>query len=314
MTRPATFAATAATIVALAPAAFAQVTPPIEDVVIQGEILNRTAGQAADAPRGAGDSGDNEIAGEAGIYVLTVNDIFFISGNAGLGHSTNPTRTATDAGEDWYGDLGASIGVATRLGGAVDFSAALNVDARDYFDRDAASSRGASLTAAVGAPVWGAVSGSLIAFGGYAFDHQFEFDNKTSFYGLSGNVSASWRLSDQVLLRPGIGVTQQWSGVEENNSLSATASLDALYVITPEWLASARVSLSERIYDNFYEDVTFTERKDTTAGIGASLVWRPSHNVNVSASLAYENQDSSFFLSEFDGFDMSVGLTFRRWF
>lgn len=310
MTRFATFAVTAATITVLAPAAFAQVTPPIEDVVIQGEILNRSVGQAADAPRGAGDGGDNEIDGEAGIYVLTVNDIFFISGNAGLGHSTNPTRTAADAGEDWYGALGASIGVATRLGGAVDFSAALNVDARDYFDSDAASSRGVSLSAAVGAPVWGPVYGSLIAFGGYAFDHQF--DNKTSFYGLSGNLSASWRLSDQVLLRPGIGVTQQWSGVQENNSLSATASLDALYVITPEWLASARVSISERTYDDFYEDVTFVEREDTMTGISAALVWRPKPNMNVSASIAYEDQDSSFFLSKFDAFDTGVGLSFRH--
>ncbi len=310
MTRLATFAVTAATITVLAPAAFAQVTPPIEDVVIQGEILNRTIGQAVDGPRGADESGENEIDGEAGIYVLTVNDIFFISGNAGLGHSTNPTRTAINGGEDWYGGLGASIGVATRLGGTVDFSAALNVDARDYFNTDAASSRGVSITAAVGAPVLGPIYGSLIAFGGYAFDDQF--DNETSFYGLSGNLSTNWRLSDQLLLRPGIGVTRQWSGVSENNSLAATASLDVLYVIAPEWLASARASISERIYDNFYEDVTFTEREDTTTGISASLVWRPSHNMSVSASVAYEDQDSSFFLSEFDAFDTSVGLSLRH--
>jgi hypothetical protein len=293
-----------------APVAFAQVTPPIEDVVIQGEILNRTMGEAAGQPGAGGERGDNEIDGEAGIYVLTVNDIFFISGSAGLGHSTNPTRTATDSGEDWYADLGASIGVATRLGGAVDFSAAINIDARDYVDTDAASSRGVSATAAIGAPVFGSVYGSLIAFGGYAFGDQF--DNRTGFYGLAGNLSTSWRMSDQLLLRPGVGLTQQWSRVSENNSLSAVASLDAVYAITPQWLLSGRISLSRRMYDDFYEDVTFVEREDTTAGISAALVWRPSQHMTAAASIAYEDQDSSFFLSQFEAFDTGINLSLRH--
>jgi len=312
MIRLATLAGTTAAVIFASPLAYAQVQPPLDDVVVQGEILNRAIGQAAGSLRIEGDERDNEIDGEAGIYVLTVNDIFFISGAATLGHTTNPTRTATDAGEDSYADLSASIGVSTRLGDAVDFSASFNVDGRDYFDADEASSRGVSVTAAVGAPVFGPVYGSLIAFGGYAFDDQF--DNETSFYGLSGNLSTSWKISDQLLLRPGVGVTQQWSDVPENNSLAATASLDAVYVIAPEWLASARISISERAYDDFYEDVTFVEREDTTAGISASLVWRPSRSMSVSASLAYEDQDSSFFLSEFDAFDTSVGVSFRHWF
>lgn len=310
MIRYTTLTLAAASIGAAAPLAVAQVQPPLEDVVVQGEILNRTIDQATGASRTEADARDNEIDGEAGIYVLTVNDIFFVSGAGGLGHTTNPTRTATDAGEDWYGDFSASVGVATRLGGAVDFSASLNVDGRDYFDNDDASSRGASVTAAVGAPVFGPIYGSLIAFGGYAFDD--EFDNETSFYGLAGNLSTSWRISDQLLLRLGIGVTQQWSDVSENNSLSATASLDAVYIIAPEWLASARVSVSQRIYDNFYEDVTFVEREDTTAGISASLIWRPSRSMSVSASLAYEDQDSSFFLSEFDAFDTAMSVSLRQ--
>ncbi len=309
MIRHAILAGAAAAAIVAAPLASAQVQPPLEDIVVQGEILNRAIDQATGAARGEADDGDNEIAGEAGIYVLTINEIFFISGAAGLGHTTNPTRTAIDAGEDSYADFGASIGVSTRLGNAVDFSAALNVDGRDYFDTDEASSRSVSVTAAVGAPVFGPVYGSLIAFGGYAFDGQF--DNETSFHGLSANLSTNWKISDQLLLRPGVGVTQQWSDVSENKSLAATASLDALYVIAPEWVASARVSVSQRTYDDFYEDVTFVEREDTTAGISASLVWRPSRNMRISASLAYEDQDSSFFLSEFDAFDTSIGVSFR---
>lgn len=290
--------------------ASAQVQPPLDDVVVQGEILNRAIDQATGAPRGEAAAGDNEIDGEAGIYVLTVNDIFFVSGAVGLGHTTNPTRTASDPGDDSYGDFNASIGVATRLGGAVDFSASLNVDGRDFFESDEGSSRGVSITAAAGAPVFGPIYGSVIAFGGYAFDDQF--DNRTSFYGLSGNLSASWKITDQFLIRPGVGVTQQWSGVSENNSLSATASVDAVYLLAPEWTVAGRISISQRTYDDFYEDVTFVEREDTTAGVSASVVWRPSRQMALSASIAYEDQDSTFFLSEFDAFDTGIGLSFRH--
>lgn len=294
----------------LAQPGHAQVQPPLDDVVVQGEILNRAIDQATGAPRGESEAANNEIDGEAGIYVLTVNDIFFVSGSAGAGHTSNPTRTANDPGEDWYGEFGASIGVSTRIAGAVDFSASFNVDARDFIDDDVASSRGVSLTAAAGAPLLGPVYGSVIAFGGYAFDDQF--NNETSFYGLSGNLSAAWRISNEFVLRPGVGVTQQWSDVSENNSLSATASLDAVYVLSPEWLVSGRVSISQRMYDDFYEDVTFVEREDTTTGISASLVWRPTRNMTLAASVAYEDQDSTFFLSEFDAFDKGVRISMRH--
>lgn len=295
----------------VAPAAIAQGQPPIDDAVIQGEILNRSAGEAATVgPRG--EAADNEIDGEAGIYVLTVNEIFFIAGSVGAGYTDNPTRTATDTGEDWYADLDASIGVSTRLGGAVDFGAAVNVNARDYQDVDQASSRSLSTTVSVGAPVFGPLYGSLIAFGGYAFDDSF--DNETGFYGLSANASAPFKLSDNLLIRPGLGVTQQWSDVSENNSLALTGSVDAVYAISPQWMVSGRVSVSQRTYEDFYEDVTFVEREDTSVGVSASLVWRPIRNMTLSGSISYENQDSTFFLSEFDAFDSGVAVSLRHTF
>jgi hypothetical protein len=295
---------------ALSPLANAQVSPPIEDVVIQGEILNRSVGEAIGPAGAPGETSDNEIDGEAGIYVLTINEIFFVSGSAGFGHTTNPTRTASDAGEDWYGEFGGSLGISTRLGGALDFAAAVNVDGRDFIDNDLASSRSVSTTASMGSALWWPVYGSLTAFGGYAFDGGF--DNETSFYGLAGNVSAAFKLGDNLLIRPGIGLTQQWSDVSENNSLAVTASADAVYAISPEWLVSGRVSISERQYDDFYEDVTFVEREDTSTGVSASLVWRPARNMTLAASVGYEDQDSSFFLSEFDAVDTGVNVSMRH--
>ncbi|RYZ14780.1 MAG: hypothetical protein EON61_02355 [Alphaproteobacteria bacterium] len=294
-------------VLGLAPFAHAQISPPLEDVVIQGEILNRSVGEAIGATDRSGEASDNEIDGEAGIYILTVNEIFFVSGGGGFGHTSNPTRTANDAGGDWYGEFAASAGIATRLGGVADFGAAINVDGRDFIDADIASSRSVSANASIGATLWGPVYGSLTTFGGYAFDDGF--GGRTGFYGVAANVSAAFRITDNLLLRPGVGLTRQWSETSENDSLSATASVDAAYVLSPQWLLSGRLSVTERKYDDFYEDVTFVEREDTIVGVSASLVWRPVDRLALAASVAYEDQESSLFLSAFDALDTGLSLS-----
>lgn len=300
----------AAGLIGVAAAASAQVVPPIEDVVIQGEILNRSASQAIGQGSAKTSASADELEGEAGIYVLTLNDIFFVSGSAGLGHASNPTRTALDSGEDWYGDIGGSLGVSTRLGGALDFGASLNVDARDYVDQDLASSRSVSTVASIGAPVFGPLYASAVAFGGYAYDRNF--DGQTAFYGLAANASAAFPLTRKLLVRPGIGLTQQWSDVSENNSFTAIASVDAVYRLAPRWLVSGRISVSERKYEDFYEDVTFVEREDTSVGVAASMVWKVSRNSSLAISASYEDQDSSFFLSSFDTLDTGLAVSLKK--
>lgn len=295
-----------------APCAIAQVSPPFEDVVVQGEILNRSVGEAI-GPQGSGGSvSSNEIAGEAGIYVLTINEIFFASGSGGVGYSSNPTRTASDAGEDYFGEFNARLGVATRIGGAVDFTAAASVDGRDFFDDDLASSRSVSANASLGSTLWGPLYGSVTAFVGYAFDDGF--NNETGFYGLAGNVSATFQLAPSLLVRPGVGVTGQWSDVSENNSVTSTVSVDVIYAIAPQWTAAGRISASQRDYDDFYEDVTFVKREDDTAGISASLVWRPLRSTTLAASVSYEKQNSSFYLSEFDALEGGLNISLKHTF
>ena len=297
-------------IAAIAAPANAQVAPPIEDVVIQGEILNRSVGSTIGEPKGTREVSDTELDGEAGIYILNINEIFSISGNAGLGYTSNPTRTASDPGGDWYGDFGASLGFSTRLGGNVDFGAALNLDGREYFENNLASSRSVSGSMSVGTTILGPVYGGVTGFGGYVFDSDFE--SGTSFYGVAGNISAALPITQRFLVRPGIGMTQQWSGVSENNSLSAIGSLDILYALSPKWMMSGRASFSKRWYENFYEDVTFVERRDENIGLSAALSWLPTSNLTISASVAYEDQSSSFFLSEFDAIGTVANISLRQ--
>lgn len=290
-----------------APAAFAQA--PIEDAVVQGQVLNRNVDQAA-SPLSRQDAGANEIDGEAGVYVLTVNEIYSVSAASSLGYNSNPTRTAGDAGGDWYADLGGRLAVSTRLDDRVDFSAALNLDAREYFDTDAASSRGLSLTAALGMPLFADLYFSVIGFAGYSADKDLE--NEVAFQGLALNVSAAYQPTERLTLRPGLGLMQQWSGISENNSVTATVSLDAFYRIAPRWLVSTRVSVAEREYDDFYEDVTFVARDDTTFGASASLIWRPTDVFTAAVGLSYEDQDSSLFLSSYEAFDSGVFVSVKR--
>jgi hypothetical protein len=292
-------------------AARAQVVPPLEDVVIQGEILNRSAAQAV-APGVRGGAGQSdELDGEAGLYVLTLNEIFFVSARAGAGSTSNATRTSTDPGSDSYADLGFSLGVATRLGGMVDVSATLNAEGRDFTEVEEASSQSASLTVSAGRQI-GPVYAGLTGFGGYAWDRGF--DGETAFYGLSASASLPLRLSPRLQLRPGLGFTQQWSDTQENNSATATGFVDAAYAVTPRWVVSGRLSYSERRYDDFYEDVTFVERRDSIVGGSLSLVWRPRDNLAVAGSIAYEDQRSTLFLSEFEAFDSTLNLALRKTF
>lgn len=70
--------------------------------------------------------------------------------------------------------------------------------------------------------------------------------------------------------------------------------------------------MSERKYDDFYEDVTFIEREDTSVGVAPSLVWKVSRNSSLAISASYEDQDSSFFLSSFDTLDTGLAVSLKK--
>ncbi len=297
---------------AIASPAIAQIAPPVEDILIQSEIINRSVDIAVGGTTVVRRDPDTELDGEAGIYVLNVNQIFLLAGGGGLGYTSNPTRTASDPGGDWYNDFGASLGLGTRLGGAVDFGASVNLDGREYFDDDRVSSQSISGSMSAGTTILGPLYASVTAFGGSAFEG--DSDNGTSFYGAAGNISAVFPVTERFLVRPGVGVIQQWSGESENDSLSVMGTLDLAYTLSPKWLISGRVLLSKRWYDDYYEDVTFVERRDENFGLSASLAWLPSSNFTIFASVAYEDQSSSFFLSEFDAVDSAVTISLRHLF
>jgi hypothetical protein len=202
----------------------------------------------------------------------------------------------------------ASTGVQTRLGQALDFGLAVSVSGTQYDKDFAPSSRTISGalnlgTEIAGTPLYVGVNG----FAGRNFDDDFK--NGSGFYGGSAFVAAALPLGKRTVLRPNVSVGRQWSGIEENNSWHVTASFDLRHA------ASERVTLglSGRVtrtwFDDFFEDVTFVERKDWTYGGNANVTYRATSWLTLSAAGGYAKRDSKFFLSSYEGFEAQATIS-----
>ncbi|MET0371999.1 MAG: hypothetical protein ABW039_11560 [Sphingobium sp.] len=289
--------------------AHAQTLPDIQDLVIQGEQVNRNAeaARAPTLPYAAVD--DGAVDGEAGIYVLTFNKIFQVSAGAAIGYTDNPTRTSADTGGSFFADFSAGAGVATRIDDKIDLGASLSMNAREFFKDYGPSSRSVSGAVSAGTGIVGPLYLGVAGFGGFSYDGAFE--HGVSFYGLSATLSALLPVTPRLAVRPGVGAVRQWSGIDENRNTSLSGSIDASYAFSPTVSLLARGVISVRWYDDFYEDVTFVSRRDTLYGVSATLGWRPSEAFSLSASIAYDNQESRLFLSDFDALELGLAITAR---
>ncbi len=283
-------------------AAYSQATPDIEGAIIQGGQIDDVIERNEETGRGILATESNEIDGEAGIYVLKLNEIFYINGSLGTGYSGNPLRTVDDVGGSFFVEGSASAGVQTRLDGKYDFGVRTGISGIEYGKDFAPSSRNWNTSINLGRAISGTpLYGSIAAFGGFNFDSGF--GNGVGFYGLSVNLNAGFPLGPRTLVRPGIGLVRQWSEIGENNSTSASFSASLIHVLSQDLTLRANASVSRAWFDDFYEDVTFVSRKDWQYGGAVSLNYRLSDVVDLSASVGYEKKDSTFFLSNYNSFE-----------
>jgi Putative beta-barrel porin 2 len=290
--------------------AAAQVTPDVTEATIQGQQIIDAANKAAQTRQRTGQTGGDIINGEAGIFVLTVNDIYSVSLSGGAGYTDNATRTADNIDKGYYSDFGLSAGISTKLAEKVDFGFSGTIGGREFADEIPPSNRTVSSNISLGAKVGRTpLYFSVVGFGGYSFDGKFK--NANSFYGVSSTLSASMPIGQRLFVRPSLGVTRQMAGVSENNSTSLSGSLELVARITPKLTGSLRGVVTGRLFDDFYEDVTFVERQDTQYQIGGSLSYRLSKFATLSASASYEKQGSKFFLSQYTASDAAFGLSVR---
>lgn len=296
---------------AIPTAALAQAGPDIADAINQGSRVEDARRAQDSTAIGPQINEDSEIDGEAGIYVLTVNDIFYVAGGVGGGWQENPLRTVDDAGGSGFGNAVVTAGVQTKLAEQFDFGVTVTASGVEYFEDFAPSSRTINSSINIGMPIGGTplyVGASV--FGGRSFDSDFE--NGTWFYGANAQLSAGVPIGPNTLARATITGSRNESDVAENNAWNATADLELTHIITPEFSLGAQARVTRTWFDDFFEDVTFVPRNDWQYGGNINAVYAPTSWLSAQVSAGYEQRDSGFFLSSYDGFEATFSLTARK--
>lgn len=254
-----------------------------------------------------GEEDDQEIDGEAGVYVLRKADIFFVGGEAGLSYSANPLRTIDNVGASGATEARLDMGMQTLIAETVNFSAALAFADTRYFEDFAPSNSVASGNVALGTGLGETpLFVSLSAFGGWNFDNKLK--SATGFYGASAQVGAVVPLSRKIIFQPLLVVSRVQNEVSENDNISIGIRANIIRR-TGRFTLSLNAAAARFWFDNFFEDVTFLARNDWQyeGGIAASYALGPK--MTIAASVRYVKRDSSFFLSSFDSIDNSAGVS-----
>lgn len=289
--------------------AHAQSAPDIEDAIMrQDQIVDALRNSQDQTTQGA--VADEGLAGEAGVYVLKVNDIFVLASSVGSGYSENPQRISNGIGGSGFTTAAATAGIQTRLGETVDFGLRAGLSGVEYSDTQAPSSRSTMGTMNLGMPIAQTpFYANATFFGGYSFDKDFK--NDVLFYGSALSVSGGFQLGERTILRPGIGVTRQWSKISENDSSSVSASVSVLHAVLPRFTVSADAQISRVWFDDFYEDVIYTSRRDWQYSASVSANYAFTDWLLLSGSVGYERRTSTFFLTTYQGLEASLALSGR---
>ena len=99
--------------------AAAQAVPDIQDAISRGNSIDDALREQRRTSLQPSAEDEGEIDGEAGVYVLTVNDIFFVGASVGSGWEENPVRTIDDVGNSVFATAAVSAGIQTKLGDTI---------------------------------------------------------------------------------------------------------------------------------------------------------------------------------------------------
>lgn len=295
----------------LPPAAMAQVLPDIQDALNRGTGIDTALEEQRRTSLQRSTQDDGAIDGEAGVYVLALNEIFYLGGSAGGGWSENPVRTVDDLGDSLFASAAMTAGVQTRLGAGLDGGFAATVSGIEYDRAFAPSSRTVTASTNLGLPIGNTpLYASVNAFGGWNYDENFK--NGTGFYGASLALSGGVPLGERTVLRGSLNGGRQEGDISENNAWNVNLSFDLTHYLTPTIALGAGAAVSRVWFDDFYEDVTFVERKDWQYGGNINASWAATQWLSVTASAGYDKRDSAFFLSNYNGFEASLAIAARK--
>lgn len=298
------------TMMALSPNAFAQTSlNDVQGAITQGSQFDDVRALIDRRRKNAEDRAI--VDGEPGVFILKKTEIFTVGVSTGGGYSSNPGRTLDTSNASAFANVALRAGINTIVGQTYDVGLNIAGSAVEYDDELGPSSRAAVANAFVGRGVWDNriyVSGSVVA----GVNANEKFKQGRAFYGASLNASYVHKLSDNVLLRPSLSAARQWSGESEQDNISATASAELIWQVAPKWIVSGQLAYTYKDYDNFFEDVTFVQRRDNQIRAGFSVSRKITDKINVSVSYDYTTQDSTFFLSEYESHDGGVSLQISK--
>lgn len=263
------------------------------------DAQNRQESQSSDA---------DLIDGEAGVFILSKNEIFSLSVFAGTGYTDNPGRSLdVSAGGSATAFFAVAAGVNTRIAQRFEAGGNFVVSGTEYNRGGAPDSRNVVTNAYIGKQIFGgSFYTSLSASFGYGMSGRF--GSPTRFSGLTANLTTARALTDTLVLRPELSVARQWSENSEQDNTSATADLQIIWAPAAQWRVAGSMSFSHRKYDDFYESLTFVERKDDVWRLNVSVLRQFQNGYALSASAGYVDQESDFFLSSYDSLDGGLNL------
>jgi hypothetical protein len=153
----------------------AQAIPDLPGSITLGSQIDDIIKAQKDRDRANALGEDETIDGEAGIYVLRRNEIFFVGGGVSTGYSNNPLRTADDVGGSYSANFAFSTGIQTKVAEKFDVGLSLNISGVEYDEEFVPSSRTLNGSLSIGTPIGETpLYVNVTGFGGWSFNSDFE--------------------------------------------------------------------------------------------------------------------------------------------
>lgn len=290
------------------PTAFGQSADDVRDAVTVGSQIDQAL-RDIESQSAATDDDGTVITGEGGVFLLEKVDIFSVGVDTGIGYQDNPARTEVDSDGSLVASTAFLAGVATTLGNRFNVGANLNLNISEVEADDNLSNRSAVLS------LYGSRRVlrdrvTVTVNGYFGSNMNSSFDSDSEFYGATVSASSIFPAGRNRIVRPVLSVARQLSDNDDQDNWSVSARVDGIWQIRPKWRTNASLSYTRRNYDDFFEDVTLTERKDRgwRANAGVSYLFTPMSDLSL--TVGYSDQNSSFFLSSYQANDINLAFQF----
>ena len=247
------------------------------------------------------------LTGRDDIILMQKHHFFTLSGSVDLLDTTNAQLSPTDRISDRFLTANIGIRVATKLGGLVDVYAEAGLNTARYFDQ-----KSLNYVAAVGGV---GMHVPVLSFDfdlGYTpvvvWDGDWRQRQLTQ-HRFAGSIGRGLRIGQRAFLRISAGGERTEANPSPFRNSAATASVSAIWIIAPRLSALISVRGARRWYDNYYEGLLGTRRRDWSLEGAVGISWQVRPRVGIDLRWA---QTRNWSTSDVSRYDAGVGgLTLR---